>query len=384
MHMQKNDIKVITQVEDLKGKYVFVRVSLNVPIEDGVVRNAFRITQSLPTITHLSSKGARVILCSHLGKDGKESLAPVFEVLKKHMTVSFSPEVVGEKTTELRNQLQDGEVLLLENVRKDEREMKNDSEFAQELAKLADIFVNDDFAASHRSHASLSAICTFLPSYVGINFIHEYEELSKALKPESPSLFILGGAKFETKMPLVEKFLSLYDNVFITGALANDLFKAKGFEVGTSLVSDISLEGSPLLSHPKVLLPIDVTVAKNGESRVTNLEDVQHDESILDAGPKTIEMLATYIDQARTILWNGPLGNYEGGFQTETIACAKRIAESNAYTVVGGGDTVASIEALNNQDKYSFLSTAGGAMLTFLELGTLPALEALQKSQQER
>lgn len=382
--MQKNDIKVITQVEDLKGKYVFVRVSLNVPIEDGVVRNAFRITQSLPTITHLSSKGARVILCSHLGKDGKESLAPVFEVLKKHMTVSFSPEVVGEKTTELRNQLQDGEVLLLENVRKDEREMKNDSEFAQELAKLADIFVNDDFAASHRSHASLSAICTFLPSYVGINFIHEYEELSKALKPESPSLFILGGAKFETKMPLVEKFLSLYDNVFITGALANDLFKAKGFEVGTSLVSDISLEGSPLLSHPKVLLPIDVTVAKNGESRVTNLEDVQHDESILDAGPKTIEMLATYIDQARTILWNGPLGNYEGGFQTETIACAKRIAESNAYTVVGGGDTVASIEALNNQDKYSFLSTAGGAMLTFLELGTLPALEALQKSQQER
>ena len=378
--MENRKLPMIIEVENLEGKFVFVRSALNVPTKDGVVLDVFRITQSLQTITYLCKKGAKVIICSHLGKDDTESIAPVFEILKKSIKVTLSSEVTGSVTTSLRNNLKNGEALLLENVRKDARELSDDVVFAQELASLADIFVNDDFAASHRSHASLSAICSLLPSYVGINFTHEYEELSKALNPVSPSLFILGGAKFETKMPLVEKFLQLYDNVFIAGALANDFFKAKGYEVGTSLVSDMSLEGSPLLSNPKILLPTDVVVATEGNRRTASLADVQKDESILDAGSATLLMLSPYIKEAGTILWNGPLGNYEGGFQDQTLACARLIAESNAYSVIGGGDTVASIESLHNEDDYNFLSTAGGAMLTFLELGSLPALDSLLES----
>ena len=380
MRMEKHKLPQIADVKELKGKYVFVRSALNVPIADGRVRDQFRIIQSLPTIQFLVKEGARVIVCSHLGKDGTESIASVFEVLKQHVSVILSSEVTGVATTSLRNALQDGEVLLLENVRKDVREMENDVVFAQELASLAEIFVNDDFAASHRAHSSLHAICQFLPSYVGINFAHEYEELSKALTPVSPSLFILGGAKFETKMPLVEKFLKLYDHIFIGGALANDFFKAKGFPVGTSLVSDMSLEKSPLLSNPKMLLPVDVIVFDGTLQRTTTPYDVHEDEDMLDAGAQTTTMLADYISSAKTILWNGPLGDYEHGFQEQTIACAKLIADSEAFSVIGGGDTVASIEALNNQDQYGFLSTAGGAMLTFLELGSLPALDALEQS----
>lgn len=377
--MRMRNIPQITQRKDLKGKYVFVRASLNVPVQDGVVVNEFRIIQGLPTLVYLAEQGARVILCSHLGKDGKESLQPVFNALKKHLPVVFSPEVTGEQTTSLRNALEDGQVLLLENVRKDKREMENNTAFAQELSALAEVFVNDDFAASHREHASLAAICSLLPSYVGLGFMHEYQELSKVLNPESPSLFILGGAKFETKMPLVEKFLSLYDHIFIGGALANDFIKAKGYEVGASLVSDISLEGSPLLDHPKIIMPVDVIAVKDGVKRVAVHNDVHEDESVLDMGPDTIQMLAPYINDAKTILWNGPFGNYEAGYIDQTIACAELVAKSPAYTVVGGGDTVAAIEKLNLSDKFGFLSTAGGAMLTFLELGTLPALDALLK-----
>jgi len=374
------EVKVISEVSDLKGKYVFVRAPLNVPIEDGKVTNAFRINQCIPTLTYLCERGARVILCSHLGKDGSESIAPVFEVLQKQFVITLSPEVTGERTTQLRNFLNDGEVLLLENVRKDEREMKNDMGFAQELATLADIFVNDDFAASHREHASLSSICTLLPSYAGLSFAHELEELTKALNPQSPSLFILGGAKFETKIPLVEKFLSLYDTVFIGGAIANDILKAKGYEVGMSLVSDVDLRESPLATHSKILPLIDVVVVKDGVQRVAVIDDVRSDESILDVGPASIESLKPYIADAQTILWNGPLGNYEGGFKEQTLTCAKAIAESNAFSVVGGGDTVAAIEASHLSNSFGFLSTAGGAMLTFLEVGTLPALEALKKN----
>jgi phosphoglycerate kinase len=242
------------------------------------------------------------------------------------------------------------------------------------------VFVNDDFAASHREHASLHAICSLLPSYIGLNAEAEYAQLSKTLSPEHPALFLLGGAKFETKMPLVEKFLALYDHVFIGGALANDFFKAKGYEVGTSLVSDMSLVGSPLLSSEKILLPVDVVAVKNGIPRVTTPESVEKDESILDVGPETIGLLSKHIAAAKTILWNGPLGNYEGGFKEQTLACATLVADAEAYSVVGGGDTVASIESLGISSKFGFLSTAGGAMLTFLEDGKLVALEALKNS----
>jgi phosphoglycerate kinase len=378
--MQKMPFKSITQQSDLAGKYIFLRASINVPIKDGVVRNQFRITRGLATVRYLTSKGARVILAGHIGSDGSISAKPVADIFASHVPTVFSKQVLGAQTQNLRDYLKNGEVLVLENLRSNDGEKKNDMEFAKDLAALADIYINDAFSASHREHASLSAITQFLPSYVGMNFVHEYEELTKALTPEAPSLFLLGGAKFDTKMPLVEKFLDIYDTVFIGGALANDFFKAKGLEVGNSLVSQVSLAKSPLLNHKKILLPIDVTVEKDGVSRVTSIENVHPDERILDTGPKTVAILQQYITGAKMVLWNGPFGDYEHGFEEQTIAVAKSIAQANGYSVIGGGDTVAAIEELNCQEKYNFLSTAGGAMLTFLELGTLPAIEALKKA----
>lgn len=378
--MQKTPFKSLIEHKALKGKYVFLRTSVNVPIVDGEVHNQFRITRGLATIQYLVNEGARVIVAGHIGSDGAASLEPVADIFAQHVPTVFSSEVLGKKTTQLRDALTDGEVLVLENLRSNPGEKKNDSAFAADLAALADVYVNDAFSASHREHASLSAITQYLPSYVGFNFVHEYEELTKSLTPKTPALFLLGGAKFDTKMPLVAKFLDVYDHIFIGGALANDFFKAKGYQVGCSLVSDVSLKNSPLLTNPKILLPIDVVVEKEGVSRVTSPQEVWADEKIVDAGPATAIMLDGYVTQAKMILWNGPFGDYEHGFEEQTIATAKLIAEAPGYSVIGGGDTVAAIEALCCQEKYNFLSTAGGAMLTFLELGTLPAIEALQNA----
>ncbi len=375
--MQRNNLNSIQNATDVFGKYVLVRVSLNVPIEEGTVRNQFRLMRALPTINWLRTAGAKVILISHIGDGSEQSLAPVFDVLAYHLPIVFSHEVLGPKTQELRDGLKNGEVLMLENLRFDPREKKNDDDFARQLADLADVFVMEDFPAAHRAHASVVGIPKFLPSYFGINFLHEYEELAKTLEPKTPALFMLGGAKFDTKMPLVEKFLGIYDHIFVGGALANDFFKAKGYEMGTSLVSDVSLEGSPLLTHPKILLPIDVVVDGPNGRRICPPDAVQSDERMLDVGPASIDMLAPLIANAGTILWNGPFGDYERGFEAQTVKTAKLVAESKAYSVLGGGDTIAAIESLCNQERYSFLSTAGGAMLTFLELGSLPAIDAI-------
>jgi len=376
--MPKKELTSIINFTNLRGQYVLVRSSLNVPVDNGEIRNYFRLVRCLPTLEWLVKEGAKVIVCGHLGRDKESSLEPVYKYLKQSLKteVKFSPEVVGPTTKNLRDSLQDGEVLVLENLRRDPRETKNDADFARSLADLAEIYVNDAFDASHREHASLVNTPRFLSCTYGINFIKEYDELYKAIKPESPSLFILGGAKFETKMPLVEKFLELYDHILISGALANDFYKARGLEVGKSLVSDISLAGNPIVNHPKIILPNDVVVVNAaGERRTTLVEDVKPDEAIVDAGPQTIETIELFSRNAKIILWNGPLGNYEAGFSDQTLACAALVAESPAYSIVGGGDTTAAIESLNNYDKYSFVSTAGGAMLTFLEEGTLPALE---------
>lgn len=382
--MPKQKLPLISEVSDLKGKYVLIRSSLNVPIDDGQIRNHFRLVRSLPTIEWLIRAEARIILCSHIGREKENTLKPVFEYLKETLptTVTFSPEVVGPTAMNLRDELADGQVLLLENVRRDPRETQNDPDFARSLADLADLYVNDAFESSHRAHASLTAVTEYLPSYFGNNFALEYEELLKAEEPTHPSLFILGGAKFETKMPLVEKFLEIYDHVLIGGALANDFYKARGHNVGQSLVSDVDLSGNPIIDHPKIILPTEVIVkSEAGQVRTTLIEDVQSTETIVDAGPSTIQIIELFSRNAGTILWNGPLGNYEAGFMDQTLECAKLVAASPAYTLVGGGDTTAAIESLNNHDKYSFVSTAGGAMLTFLEHGTLPAIEVVLSKQ---
>lgn len=375
--MPKAQLPKITDCTDLAGRYVLLRSSLNVPIEDNRVTNQFRVTRALPTINYLLRQGARVIVIAHIGREPYETLQPVYELLKPLVPITFCAKSSGPEVRQAREALVDGSVLLLENVRQDPREKANDPNFAVDLAGLADLYVNDAFSDSHRSHASLVGIPKHLPSYFGINFMHEYEELSRVMQPTEPSLFILGGAKFATKMPLIEEYIEHYDHVFIGGALANDIFKAKGYEVGTSLVSDIDLTENPLLQSEKLLLPTDVTVKRGEEIRICSPEDVQKDEAILDAGPATLSQLSPLITKAKTILWNGPIGNYEGGFAKQSEELARLIAASSAYSVVGGGDTVAVVEMLGCQDKFSFLSTAGGAMLTYMEHGTLSAIDAV-------
>lgn len=385
--MPKKLLPKLTDIDALKGRYVFLRASLNVPIENGVVRNQFRLMRGMATLNYLTHAGARVILAGHISNDKKteksETLLPVYEVLKEHSSITFCEEVTTTLTKNKRDSLQDGEVLLIENLRHDPREKKNDANFARELADLADLYVNDSFAVSHREHASVVGITKYIKGYAGLNFVHEVEELEKARKPESPSLFLIGGAKFETKIPLISEYLDTYDNIFVGGALAHDFFKAKGFEIGKSRFSDTDMKKSSLLDNKKILLPIDVTVMGPKGIRVTTPDNVEKDENILDSGPATTDMLSKYINEAKTILWNGPLGDYKKGFDKGTVACAKSVADAAGYSIVGGGDTIAAIESLNCQEKFGFLSTAGGAMLVFLEKGTLPGIEALKHSKKK-
>ena len=370
-------MRPVTQIEQLHGKYVIVRSSLNLPVQDGVVTNQYRLQKALPTLRYLHEAGAKIILIGHIGREPEETLRPVFAELEKQLPAHWGGSIGSAECLERRALMNDGDILMLENTRQYPGETSNDPVFAQQIADLGELFVNDAFDAAHRSHASTTGVAVLLPSYAGLTLLQEVQKLSAVMKPTSPSLFIIGGAKFETKMPLVEKYLNLYNHIFIGGALVNDVLKAKGYSVGTSLVSDVSLVGADFLNNPKLLLPVDLVVNGPKGKRTCPIDQVQPDESILDAGPKTVVMLREYINNAATILWNGPFGNYEGGYVEATEAVAKLIAASPAVSVVGGGDTVAAIEKLGINDQFTHVSIGGGAMLKFLENGTLPVIEAL-------
>ncbi len=361
----------------LRGKRVIVRASLDVPIVDGVVTNEFRVKKALPTITFLQQEGARVIVMTHVGRDPQNATEPIFHCMEKYLSLRHQEGVVGEGVKHLVSTLKDGDVLLLGNLRAHKEEEENDLEFAQILASYADIYVNDAFAVSHRAHASIVGIPAHIPGYAGFTFMEEYEHLSRALTPEHPALFILGGAKFETKQPLIERYASEYDHVALGGALANDFLKARGLPVGESLVSPVDLSTNPLIHKENILVPTDVVAVSDRGAREALVAEVLEDEKILDIGPVSVSELALRIAAAKTILWNGPLGYYEGGYDAATKAVATLIAESKAFSVVGGGDTVAAIESLGLSDKFGFLSTAGGAMLEYLEKGTLPGIDVL-------
>lgn len=367
----------IEDITDIYGMRVLLRTSLDIPLGEEASNDHFRVRQAIPTIEYLLKKGARVIILTHVGRDPKNSTLPLLPILQKYIPVKHVNGVVGDLVYGTVAHMKEGEAILLENLRSFKEEEENDVGFATTLASYADFYVNDAFAVSHREHASIVGIPKFIPSFAGITFMKEYAELSKAFTPESPSLFILGGAKFETKEPLIDKYSNEYTNVFIGGALANDFLKGKGNEVGESLLSPVSLQGNPLLEKMNILLPTDVVVGGGEGIHDVVQDEVQKDEKILDVGPRSIEMLAPYVANAKTILWNGPLGNYETGFDVSTKACARLIAESKAFSVVGGGDTVTAIKSLGLEDSFSFLSTAGGAMLEFLEKKTLPGIEAL-------
>ncbi len=368
---------------------ILVRAALNVPVENDHVMNDYRLRRALPTIRFLAERGAKVILISHIGGKGTETLAPVARALGMlPRGVSFCPETIGTVAREAIRNSTPGTILVLENLRRNTGEQTNDPTFSRELAALADVFVEDSFDTCHRAHASIIGVPKFLPAYAGLLLEEETTALRAALKPAHPALAIIGGAKFKTKEAVLTALLASYDHVFVGGALANDFLKAAGQEVGKSLVSGADPSRvKELLANPKLVLPVDSLVIQadalgtlnaRAEARVAPEGQVAPDEIILDHGPATSALLAALTQKMKNILWNGPLGNYENGFIDATDALARAIAASGAHSVVGGGDTVASIERLGILPQFSFVSTGGGAMLDFLAKGTLIGIEALE------
>ncbi len=373
-------MKSIKDIEDLSGKRVLLRVDLNVPIKDGKVLDDFRIKRALPTIEYLQKKGAIVILISHLGEDGKESLKPVALRLKKYIpNLNFvNASIFSDETENVLKKAKKKDIILLENLRSETGEKNNSPSFARALSRYGDVYVNDAFSVSHRAHASIIGITKYLPGYAGFQLENEVKHLSHAFNPSHPFLFILGGAKFSTKMPLIKKFLRDADTVFISGALSNDFFRAKGYQVGTSLFEDGNFEIPSLLKHKNLLLPKDLEVIKGSKKRFTKPDDVHIDENIVDVGPDTVLVLKGLIEKAKFVLWNGPLGKYESGFGGATEQVLKLISKSKAHSIIGGGDTVALVSKLKLENKLGFVSTGGGATLEFLIKGTLPGIKVLK------
>ncbi len=369
---------------------ILVRAPLNVPIENGKVTNTYRLRRALPTINYLRERGAKIILISHIGQMGTETLAPVASALRELVRdVSFFGETVGERARAAVRELSPGHILVLENLRRNKGEERNDPAFARELAALADIFVQDSLDTCHRVHASIVGVPKLLPSYAGLLLEEELQELVGALTPAHPSLAVIGGTKFSTKEEVLTTLLTMYDHVFVGGALANDFLKAAGQEVGKSLISHGDEKYiKKLLENPKLLLPVDaIAISAHATDILHAHREVRHhtllgqvlpNEIILDHGPDTTALLTKLAQKAKSILWNGPLGKYEDGFNAGTDAFARAVAASRAHSVIGGGDTVAAIEDLGLLSKFSFVSTGGGAMLTFLARGTLPGIEALE------
>lgn len=373
-------MKTLKDIKYLEGVKVLLRVDFNEPLVGGKVANAYRIKSALPTIDFLRVKGARVILVSHLesANGDNSSLQPIADYLNEQgRNVTFIKDL--KQAHETIEHIPNGSLILLENLRHFEGETANNRKFAKELASLADIYVNEAFSVSHREHASIVGVPEFLHSFAGMQFEKEVVNLSRAFHPSHPFLFMLGGAKFETKLPLLQKFLEIADSVFVAGALANDIFKVRGYEVGTSLVSKTGVDLKALSGNPKLLVPVDV-MTQNNEAKPADA--LAATDKIMDSGPETVKMIASKIAEAKFILWNGPLGLYEDGYKGPTLELAKLLSaatERGAETIVGGGDTLAAIDTLGLLAKFTFISTGGGAMLDFLAKETLPGIEALNR-----
>jgi phosphoglycerate kinase len=385
---------------DVKGKTVFVRVDFNVPLNDqGEIRNDTRIKASLPTINYLLAKGARLVLASHLGRpkgkfDPKMSLKPVAARLGALIgrEVIFAPDCVGDEVDKLKAGLEDGQVLLLENLRFHEGETKNDPQFSKRLAAGIDLFVNDAFGSSHRAHASVVGIIDFVSkSAAGYLMKLEVEYLRKAIhSPAKPYVAILGGAKSEDKIPVIENLLNKADAILIGGAMAYTFLKAQGHEVGRSPVEADKLEiALSILAKAKdknvdFLLPIDHVLAVSIESgavaKITDSYPFPEEMMGVDIGPRTIARYTEIIAQAKTIVWNGPLGVFETpAFAQGTVKIAQAVAASGAISIIGGGDSIAAVAKAGVSDKITHISTGGGASLEYLAYETLPGIEALAK-----
>ncbi len=370
-------MKSIKGLKNVKGKIVLVRVDFNVPIKNDKVEDDFRIKKAIPTIKFLQKKDAKIVLITHLGKGG-QSLLPVSLALNKFVKAKFVSDILGKDACDAIFDMKNKDIILLENLRNDSGEQAEDMNFAKNLSKLADFYVNEAFSVSHRKDSSIVLLPKLLPSYAGFQLEEEVKNLSVVFKkPKKPFLFILGGAKFSTKMPLIIKYLKPADNLFIGGALSSDFLKAKGFEVGKSLTSD-SKGIEQILKNKKLILPIDVIVSSGNKLINKKVNEIKKDESILDIGKETIKMIEPYVKKSKLVLWNGPLGKYEDGGAVGTKKILKLVAKSGATSIIGGGDIVAVISEEKMEKKFTFVSTGGGATLDFLANGTLPGIKALE------
>ena len=372
---------------------MLVREDLNVPMKDGGVADDSRVRAAAPTLQHLARRGARVIVMSHLGrpKDREPdlSLKPLAADLGKRVgrDVQFAEDCVGEPATSAVDRLQSGQLLLLENVRYHKEDEANDAAFARLLASLGDIFVNDAFAASHRAHASVVGVAAYLPAYAGELMLAELAALHRALDtPKRPMVAVVGGAKISTKVGVLRHLLSRVDALLIGGAMANTFFKARGWPTGAGLVEDTALDEArevEKMAGRKLVLPVDVVTARKmqpGEAlRVMDADKVEPEWMALDIGPRSIAQFRDKLRGAGTVIWNGPVGVAEiKEFADGTRAVGEAIASSAGYTLVGGGDTVAAIEALGLAGRFSHVSTGGGATLEYLEGKELPGIAILK------
>ena len=389
--------KTVRDVE-VKGKKVIVRCDFNVPMKDGKITDDTRIKAALPTIGYLLENGAAVILMSHMGRPKGEakmefSLAPVAERLSGYLETEVrfksSPEVVDDEIKKEAASLKAGEVFLLENVRFRKEETDNNPEFAKELAALAEIFVQEAFGTAHRAHASTAGIAAYLPAVSGFLIEKEVKFLGSAVEnPKRPFVAIMGGAKVGDKIPVIENLLTKVDALIIGGGMSYTFYKAMGLEIGTSILDADNVELAKSLIEKaeklgvKLLLPIDIVCAKefdnNSESKVFDKESIPYDYMGLDIGPETIKLYRETLAKAATVVWNGPMGVFEmDNFANGTRAVAQILADIDAITIIGGGDSAAAVEKFGLADRMSHISTGGGASLEFLEGKVLPGIDVI-------
>jgi len=382
----------------LKGKKAIVRVDLNVPMKNGSITEASRIVKILPTLKLLIEKEAKIIILSHIGRPkGKVvngmSLEPISKKLSDLLNtkVLFNKNEINEKTLVEVNKIPNGSVMMMENIRFYEKEEQNDDSFSKKISRLGDIYVNDAFSCSHRSHSSIEGITKYIPSYCGLQFIEEINALKKITSEiTNPVTCIIGGSKISTKIKIISNLIKTFDNIIIVGGMGNAMLKNIGINIGKSVCDDgyKDLVGE-ILEKSKtyncsIYYPLDVVVSKklNGNGTIKEINEINDDEMILDIGPKTIASIKNIVNNSNTVLWNGPAGYFEnpnfanGTKEILEIVDNKR-SKDKIYSVAGGGETVAVINKFNKSDSFNFVSTAGGAFLEYLEGKELPGIKAL-------
>lgn len=370
---------ILTDLSSLKGKRVIVRLDWNLTLENGSPVDTSRADVTFEFLRKLAFAGAKMVLLTHLGEKG-ERLDPIVPYIKNHLPfITFNPSLSFEELSNASYALREGEGVLLQNVRAWEGETDNLPSLARSFASLGDVFINNAFSVSHREHASVVGIPRSLLSYFGPLFARELEHLTDALHPERPALFIIGGAKIKTKLSLIGTYLDQGVRVFVGGAMVHDIWKTKGMEIGNSYFDGTVPLNERFINHPMLITPKDV-VLDTGET--VSVDKIPKNGTVVDCGEETVAMLAELIDESKTVIANGPVGLYEKGWLKGSEGILSHMAQAQATTYIGGGDTVAVAHSLHLLKKFNFVSLGGGAMLEYLSSGTLPGIHAVTESQQ--